>query len=193
MPRFGRVVLPGYPHHIIQRGHNRQVVFAEEADCRRYLDTLAEFKEVHGIKVYAWCLMTNHVHLLLEPGEEFAALGRFMKRLAGRQTYYHNRLEGRAGTLWESRYKSSPVDSNHYLLACIRYIELNPMRAWCLILTTIPGRVAYGVLAVRSVPDRMKTPVAWRWGRPPKDARNATPSFLRQPSRRGRGVSSVRS
>lgn len=129
MPRMGRVMLANYPHHIVQRGHNRQVVFAEPSDYARYLDTLAEYKAVFDVKVYAYCLMTNHVHLLLAPGEEVAGLGRLMKRLAGRQTRYHNCLEGRTGTLWESRYKSSPVDSDSYLLACVRYIELNPVRA----------------------------------------------------------------
>lgn len=129
MPRMGRVILPGYPHHIVQRGHNKQAVFAEPDDYQYYLDTLAEFKDVYGIAVYAWCLMSNHVHLLVAPGEEVAAVGRLMKRLAGRQTRYHNRLEGRSGTLWESRYKSSPVDTDTYLLACVRYIELNPVRA----------------------------------------------------------------
>lgn len=129
MPRMGRVMLANYPHHVVQRGHNRQVVFAELRDYDWYLATLAEFKSVFGVKVYAYCLMTNHVHLLLAPGEDVAGLGRLMKRLAGRQTRYHNGLEGRTGTLWESRYKSSPVDTDDYLLACIRYIELNPVRA----------------------------------------------------------------
>lgn len=120
--------MPGYPHHIVQRGHNRQVVFAERRDFERYVDTLATFKDVYGIKVYAYCLMTNHVHLLLAP-ETIAGLGQLMKRLAGGQTRYHNTLEGRSGTLWESRYKSSPVDTDDYLLACARYIDLNPVRA----------------------------------------------------------------
>jgi putative transposase len=128
VPRIGRTILPYYPHHIVQRGHNRQVVFAESRDFERYLNTLIEFKAVYGVKVYAYCLMTNHVHLLLAP-ETIAGLAQLMKRLAGRQTRYHNRLEGRSGTLWESRYKSSPVDSDEYLLACSRYIELNPVRA----------------------------------------------------------------
>ena len=128
MPRLGRTILPDYPHHIVQRGHNRQVVLAETQDFERYLATLAEFKDVYGVKVYAYCLMTNHVHLLVAP-ETTAGLGRLMKRLAGRQTRYHNTLEGRSGTLWESRYKSSPVDTDDYLLACARYIDLNPLRA----------------------------------------------------------------
>jgi putative transposase len=128
MPRMARVVLPHYPHHVIQRGHNRQVIFAAPHDYERYLETLREFKGRYGVAVHAYCLMTNHVHLLLEP-READGLGKLMRRLAGRQTRYHNRLEGRTGTLWEGRYKSSPVQSDEYLLACCRYIELNPVRA----------------------------------------------------------------
>jgi putative transposase len=129
MPRIGRVVVPNYAHHIVQRGHNRQVVFAAEDDFRYYLDTLKTWKVEYGVKVYGYCLMTNHVHLVLEPPEEVAELGRLMKRLAGRQTRYVNRLEGRRGTLWESRYKSSPIQTDEYLLACCRYVDLNPVRA----------------------------------------------------------------
>ena len=84
MPRVGRTILPYYPHHIIQRGHNRQVVFAEVRDFERYLETLATFKDVFDVRVYAYCLMTNHVHLLVAP-EQITGLGQLMKRLAGRQ------------------------------------------------------------------------------------------------------------
>ena len=129
MPRIGRVVLPNYPHHIVQRGHNRRAVFAEAADFEYYLATLAQFKAAYDVKVYGFCLMTNHVHLILGPGEAVAGLGQLMKRLAGRQTRYVNRQEGRRGTLWESRYKSSPIQTEAYLLACCRYVELNPVRA----------------------------------------------------------------
>lgn len=129
MPRMGRIVLANYPHHIVQRGHNRQVVFAEPGDFERYLADLRELKDAFGIKVYAFCLMTNHVHLLLAPGESTSGLGQLMKTLAARMTRYRNKLEGRSGTLWESRYKSSIVQSDTYLLACSRYIELNPVRA----------------------------------------------------------------
>ena len=128
MPRIARVVLPGYAHHVIQRGHNRQVVFAESRDFAYYLETLAAFKNDYAVKVYAYCLMTNHVHLLLAP-QASEGLAQLMKRVAGRQTRYHNGRERRSGTLWESRYKSSPVDTDAYLLACVRYIELNPVRA----------------------------------------------------------------
>lgn len=129
MPRLGRVVLPNYPHHVVQRGHNKQVVFAAEADFRYYLKTLAEFKDFYDLRVYGFCLMTNHVHLILQPGESIAGLGQLMKRLAGRQTRFVNRQESRTGTLWESRYRSSPIETDAYLLACRRYVELNPVRA----------------------------------------------------------------
>jgi REP element-mobilizing transposase RayT len=106
MPRMGRIVLPEYPHHVVQRGHDRNVVFTEASDFRYYLDTLVEFKDVYGVQVYAYCLMANHVHLLLAPSD-YRGLGQLMKRLAGRQTRYRNRLERRSGTLLEGRYKSS--------------------------------------------------------------------------------------
>ena len=104
MLRMGRIVLPNFPHHVVQRGHNRQVVFAAEEDYQRYLGDLRELKDVFGVKVYAYCLMTNHVHLLLAPGDLVAGLGQLMKALAARATRYRNRLEGRSGTRWESRY-----------------------------------------------------------------------------------------
>ncbi len=129
MPRIGRVVLPNYPHHVVQRGHNRQVVFANAGDFEYYLSDLRELKDAFGVRVYAYCLMTNHVHLLLAPGDTASSLGQMMKALAARMTRYRNKLEGRSGTLWESRYKSSLVQSDTYLLACSRYIELNPVRA----------------------------------------------------------------
>ena len=95
MPRIGRVVMPDYPYHVVQRGHNRQVVFAAGEDYERYLSDVRELKEAFGIKVYAYCLMTNHVHLLLGPRDTPSALGDFMKALAGRATRYRNRLEKR--------------------------------------------------------------------------------------------------
>ena len=128
MPRMARIVIPGYPHHVVQRGHNCQVTFAEAGDYERYLATLEQQKADCGISVLAWCLMTNHVHLLLVPARA-DSLARVMKRLAGRQTRHHNKQERRSGTLWEGRYKSSVVQRDDYLLACCRYIELNPVRA----------------------------------------------------------------
>ena len=102
---MGRVVLPTYPHHVIQRWHNRQVVFAGGDDYLRYLDDLWDLKGEFDIQVYAYCLMTNHVHLLLAPGETVTGMGRLMKALAARATCCRNKLERRSGTLWESQQK----------------------------------------------------------------------------------------
>jgi putative transposase len=124
-----RVIVPGMPHHIVQRGHNRDVVFVENADYEYYLSSLAEWKVELGLHVYGYCVMTNHVHLIVGADQNIGAIGQLMKRLAGRQTRWGNRLEGRTGSLWESRYKVSPIDTDHYLLACCRYVELNPAKA----------------------------------------------------------------
>lgn len=129
MPRKARVIVTNLPHHIVQRGHNRNAVFVEHHDYQYYLESLREWKTALGIKVYAWCLMTNHVHLILDPGEDRHAIGLLMKRMAGRQTRYVNREEGRSGTLWEGRYKASAIQTDRYLLQCCRYIELNPVKA----------------------------------------------------------------
>lgn len=90
MPRAGRVVLPSYQHHIVLRGHNRQVVFAAEGDYQRYLDDLRELRDIFGVKVYVFCLMTNHVHLLLAPDESVVGMGQMMKVLAACATRYRN-------------------------------------------------------------------------------------------------------
>ena len=129
MPRMARIVVPNTPHHIVQRGHNKQTVFSSCEDYQFYLENLFEWKEKLHCTVYAWCLMTNHIHLIINPGEDTESLGKLMKRLAGKQTRFVNRLENRTGSLWEGRYKSSPIDTGAYLLACCRYVELNPVRA----------------------------------------------------------------
>jgi len=129
MPRKARIVVPNTPHHIVQRGHNKQVVFVSDDDYQYYLENVFEWKEQLNCKVHAWCLMTNHIHLIINPGNDMDNLGKLMKRLAGKQTRYVNRLEKRTGSLWEGRYKSSPIETDAYLLACCRYVELNPVRA----------------------------------------------------------------
>jgi len=129
MPRKARILVPRCPHHIVQRGHNRKAVFVEDRDYQYYLDNIKEFKAELGIKLYAWCLMTNHVHLILEPADEVENLSQLMKRLAGRQSAFVNKLESRTGSLWEGRFKASPIQRDEYLLQCVRYIEMNPVRA----------------------------------------------------------------
>lgn len=129
MPRQARLVLANTAHHIVQRGHNRETVFVERQDYVYYLETLKEWKQELNVAVYGYCLMTNHVHLILNPNDEPDNLGRLMKRLAGRQTRYVNHQENRSGSLWEGRYKSSPIETDSYLLACLRYVERNPIKA----------------------------------------------------------------
>jgi len=129
MSRKARVTLPNTPHHIMQRGHNRQAVFYSEDDFHYYKENLIDFKKQFGCKVYAYCLMTNHVHLIVNPGKNPESLSLLMKRLAGRQTRHVNTVKKRSGSLWEGRFKSSIISSKEYLLACCRYIELNPLRA----------------------------------------------------------------
>ncbi len=129
MPRKARIVLANCPHHIVQRGHNRSVVFAEDRDYHYYLETLSEWKSRLGCRIYSYCLMTNHIHLVVDPGDDPENLGLLMKRVTGRQTRLVNALEQRSGSLWDGRYKSSPIETDRYLLACCRYVELNPVRA----------------------------------------------------------------
>lgn len=136
MPRYPRLFVTDIPIHIVQRGHDRQPIFLEPSDFEYYLDNIIEAKSLYSIKVYAYCLMTNHVHLLLSPGLNAGLVSMFMRVLAARQTRYINKKRGRTGTLWEGRFKASLIDSSAYLLACCRYIELNPVRAG---IVSIPG------------------------------------------------------
>ena len=92
MPRSSRIIIADCPHHIIQRGHNKQTVFAADQDYQYYLENLMEWKGIYGCKVYAYCLMTNHVHLVIDPGAEARIISLVMKRVAGRQTRYVNAL-----------------------------------------------------------------------------------------------------
>ena len=126
MPRTRRIVLPGHPHHILQRGHNRQSVFKGDGDYLQYLLDLRELKDAFAVRVHAWSLTYNEVHLLLTPGESPTNLSEFMKALAARTTRRRNSTERRTGTLWESRFRSSPVEDN-WLLPCDHYIESLPL------------------------------------------------------------------
>ncbi|MDA0688184.1 MAG: transposase [Proteobacteria bacterium] len=129
MPRRARVIVPNMPHHIVQRGHNRDEVFAGEEDYRYYLENLREWKLELGIKVYSYCLMTNHVHIVLEPGDDKSSVSLLMKQLAARQTRWVNKHDGRSGSLWEGRFKCSPIQEESYMLQCCRYVERNPVKA----------------------------------------------------------------
>jgi putative transposase len=128
MARRPRLAVPALPHHVIQRGNNRQAIFFADADYRFFLGCLAKAKARYSCRLYAYVLMTNHVHLLLEPlaGEHLSLL---MQSVGRRYVRYVNDTYGRSGTLWEGRFKSAVVSHDAYLLACTRYIERNPVRA----------------------------------------------------------------
>ncbi|MEF8718324.1 MAG: transposase [Candidatus Accumulibacter necessarius] len=128
MPRRPRIHLPGLPLHVVQRGHNRDACFFAEEDHLVYREWLGEACKATGCALHAYVQMTNHVHLLLSPPEP-EAVSRLMISLGRRYVQYINKTYHRTGTLWDSRYKSSLVQADAYLLLCQRYIELNPVRA----------------------------------------------------------------
>ncbi len=127
MPRIARAVLPGYPHHITQRGNYGQTVFDEDEDGRVYLKWLCEYKAKHGLRVWSWCLMDNHVHLVGVP-ERQGSLARTLRSAHMRYANYLNRKRGAAGHLWQGRFYSCVLDEQH-LWAALRYVERNPVRA----------------------------------------------------------------
>lgn len=128
MARLPRFAIPDQPQHIIQRGNNRQAIFAAEADYQFFREALIEAANEQGLAVHAYVFMTNHVHLLASP-ETGQAIGKVFQSLGRRYVRYFNVAYGRSGTLWEGRYRATVVDSERYLLTLMRYIELNPVRA----------------------------------------------------------------
>ncbi len=128
MPRLPRFVIPGQPQHVIQRGNNREAIFYAEGDYQFYLTKLSEAAEKHGCEVHAYVLMTNHVHLLVTPQQD-DSIAKMMQNVGRYYVQYFNHSYERTGTLWEGRYKATLIDTEQYLLTCMRYIELNPVRA----------------------------------------------------------------
>jgi len=129
MPRRPRIHLPEVPLHIVQRGHNRDACFFSDEDYSAYLIWLAEGLRDTDCQLHAYVLMTNHVHLLLTPPAQVESVPRLLILLGRRYVQYINKAYRRTGILWDSRYKSSSIQSDAYLLSCQRYIELNPVRA----------------------------------------------------------------
>lgn len=128
MARLPRLTVPAYPHHVIQRGNNRQPIFTSGADRDYFLGLLDECARKSGVVIHAYVLMDNHFHLLATPQSD-AALPQMMQALGRRYVRYFNDTHGRTGTLWEGRYKATLIEAERYLLACMAYIDLNPVRA----------------------------------------------------------------
>ena len=128
MPRIARAVAASFPHHVVQRGNNKEAVFFDEEDRVKYIHLIGKYSDKWNPPVLAYCLMTNHVHLLVKPRENLS-LYKMMQGVTLCYTQYVNRRYGRTGRLWESRYHSCIVDKDSYLWAVARYIETNPVRA----------------------------------------------------------------
>ena len=128
MPRKTRLFLPHQPQHIVVRGHNRDPIVARRIDYQTFVEFLDCAMTRYDLALHAWVLMTNHVHLLVTPGEQLC-IPRAMQWLGSHYAQYFNKCYRRRGSLWEGRYKASLVDTDRYLLLCYRYIEMNPVRA----------------------------------------------------------------
>jgi len=127
MPRRARVVFEGVVHHITQRGNYRQNVFEDDSDKRKYVEFIREYSEKYGMKIYAYCLMSNHVHFIAAPVKE-DSLAMTFKYSNMRYSSYFNRKNRRSGHLWQGRFYSCPLQFEHALEA-LRYVERNPVRA----------------------------------------------------------------
>ncbi len=128
MARLPRLTLPGYPHHVIQRGNNRQAIFKTAADHQFLLDLIDENAKKLGVDVHAYVLMTNHFHLLVTP-QTGTGLPQMMQAVGRSYVRYFNDQQARSGSLWEGRYRSTLIQTDRYLLACMAYMDLNPVRA----------------------------------------------------------------
>ncbi len=156
MARRPRYAIADLTQHVVQRGNNRQLIFRRPRDFRVYRRYLLEAADKYACEVHCYVFMTNHVHLLITP-RRHDGIPRLMQSLGRRYVRYANAAYSRTGTLLEGRYKASLVDSDGYVLACYRYIELNPVRAG---LVERPGEYAYSSYACNALgcPDELVKP-----------------------------------
>ena len=128
MARLPRIVIPNQPLHIIHRGNNRQDIFKSEDDIVRVKEDISNSLSKSDCSLHAYVIMTNHLHLLITPKSK-EQLAVFMQSMANRYVLYFNAIHQRTGTIWEGRFKSCLVDSEHYLFTLYKYIEMNPVKA----------------------------------------------------------------
>ena len=162
MARQPRLALPGYPHHVIQRGNNRQPIVLDETDRRMLYSLWLEESQRHKVAVNAYVLLDNHFHMLLTPPSD-EAMSLMMQSVGRSYVRYFNKRHNRSGTLWEGRYKSSLIDSEAYLLTCMAYIDLNPVRAGVAESAEDFGWSSYKHLVGQNI-DKLVTPHALYWG-----------------------------
>jgi putative transposase len=163
MPRQSRLIVPQVAVHIIQRGNNRNACFRGESDYLVYLLHLRDLSATLDCSVHAYCLMTNHVHLLVTPASREACIS-LMRNLGQRYVQYFNRRHLRTGTPWEGRFRSCVAESARYVLACYRYIELNPVRAGIVSRPTDYAWSSHAVnIGMRSDTLTSPIPSSWHW------------------------------
>lgn len=161
MARLPRLTLPGYPHHVIQRGNNRQAIFSSVADYETLLRLLDENARKFEVAIHAYVLMGNHFHLLATP-QTAQGLPQMMQAVGRRYVRYFNDVQQRSGTLWEGRYRSTLIQAERYLLACMAYIDLNPVRAGLVAHARDYPWSSYGHYAGQRI-DKVITPHALVW------------------------------
>jgi putative transposase len=180
MPRLPRLILPGQAHHLILRGNNRQAIFYSDLDREHLLDTLPEAAKLHGVAVHAYVLMDNHLHLLATP-QSTDGLSRMMQSLGRRYVAWFNARHQRSGTLWEGRFRAGLVQGERHLLACMRYIELNPVRAGlCADAAQWPWSSATHHLGLRRDGLVTEHELYWSLGNTPFEREHAYREFLAQ-------------
>jgi putative transposase len=161
MARLPRLTLPGYPHHVIQRGNNRQAIFSSSADRQTLLALLQESAQKLEVAIHSYVLMDNHFHLLATP-QTALGLPQMMQAVGRRYVRYFNDSHQRSGTLWEGRYKSTLIQTERYLLACMAYIDLNPVRAGMVAHPRDFAWSSYGHYCGQRI-DKLITPHALHW------------------------------
>jgi len=178
MARLPRLTIPGYPHHIIQRGNNRQPIFFDDEDHRHLLQHLGETLRALPLALHAYVLMPDHIHLLATP-QAPDTLGRAAQSLGRRYVGYFNARHGRSGTLWEGRYRAHVVGEAEEVLRCMRFIESNPQRSAA---AGSPSEPAWSSLAhhLGALRDPLITepPAYWQLGNTPFEREAAHRSVL---------------
>ncbi len=195
MARLARVVLPGYPHHITQRGNRRQDVFFNDSDYELYLELLVEWCAYEGIDIWAYCLMTNHVHLIVKPKKK-SNLGKAIGEVHRRYTRMINLRENWKGYLWQGRFASYPMDRG-WLLKAAAYVELNPVKAglvknawdyrWSSVHAHLAGKDSQGIV----LPEKLLS-LADDWKTYLQEAQASSGSEFEQHGRTGRPLGSER-
>ena len=162
MARQPRLTVAAYPHHVIQRGNDRQAIVRDDADRERLLSLWQEHAQTFKVAIHAWVIMDNHFHLLLTP-ETDEGLPQMMQAVGRAYVRYFNLRHQRTGTLWEGRYRSNLIESERYLLACMVYIDLNPVRAG---MVELPGDFKWSSHrhCIGQASHKWVTPHALFWG-----------------------------